>query len=268
MKNNQSSIVNRQLRIVFFGTPDFVSPALLILKKNFNVITVIRNNKQFDSIINNQSSIINNVDFFVVASFGQILPSKLLNIPKIASINIHPSLLPLYRGPSPIQTAILNGDKKTGITFIRMDEKMDHGPIIEQFEEEILPTDTFESLANRLFQKAARKLPAVITRYNNIKLKIQDESKATYTKLLTKRDGFIDSSITNHNSPLINRMIRAYYPWPGVWTKYNLSNKEVIIKFLPDQKIQVEGKTPMDYIDFINGYEKGKELLSKINLNA
>lgn len=252
------------MKIIFFGTPDFVSPVLTALADNFDVVRAIRNPQEWnDETIEDLKNL--NVDFFVVASFGQILPSKLLSIPKITAVNIHPSLLPKYRGPSPIQTAILNGDTKTGVTFIKMDEKMDHGPIIEQFEEEIKPDDTFESMADQLFQKAANQLPAVITRYNKAKFKPQDESKATYTKLLTRNDGFIDASNPPDKKQL-QQMIKAYYPWPGVWTKFNLSNKELVIKLLPDQKLQVEGKNPMNYKDFMNGYEKGKDLLQKLNL--
>lgn len=262
--NNHLSLVNSRLRIIFFGTPQFVEPVLRVLKKNFDVIAEIRDPKQ---IITNQSSIINSADLFVVAAYGQILPAQLLEIPRLGSINIHPSLLPKYRGPSPIQAAILNGDKKTGVTFIKMDEKIDHGPIIYQFEEEISKDDTFETLAKRLFEKSADKIADVINDYQaNQTTKPQDDSKASHTKLLTRQDGFIDL-----NSPpekeVLERMIRAYHPWPSVWTKSSIINhKSLIIKFLPQQKLQVEGKKPMSYKDFINGYEKGQEFLKKIGL--
>lgn len=255
-----------KFNIVFFGTPSFVDPVLVKLQENFDVVAVIRNKEQYDSIFNNKSSIINDVDFFVVASFGQILPNKILEIPKIAAVNIHPSLLPTFRGPSPIQNAILNGDKITGVTIIKMDDKMDHGPIIEQTEVEIKENETFESFAEKSFKLASEMLPSLLINHDKWKLTTQDESKATYTKLLTKQSGFIDLSIANNEISIISRMIRAYFPWPGVWTKFNLSGKEVVVKFLPDEKIQVEGKNPMSYKDFINGYANGKDLLEKLNL--
>ena len=256
------------MRIVFFGTPAFVDPVLKKLEENFKVVKTIRSPQQFNNEAIEQLSALN-PDFFVVAAYGQILPGKLLEIPKLGSINIHPSLLPKYRGPSPIQSAILNGDKKTGVTFIKMDDEVDHGAIIERFEEEILDSDTFETLAVRLFNKSADKIEDVVNDYQvNQTAKPQDESKATYTKLLTRQDGFIDL-----NSPpkkeVLERMIKAYHPWPSVWTKSSIINhKSLIIKFLPRQKLQVEGKKPMSYKDFINGYERGAEFLEKLKLFA
>lgn len=256
-----------QYKIVFFGTSDFAAgPVLSVLEKNFDVVSSIRQPIKFDEQTLKEFKNLN-ADFFVVASFGQILPNEILNIPKIASINIHPSLLPKYRGPSPIQSQILNNDTKTGVTFIKMDDEVDHGPILAQIDDEIKNDDTFESLAKRLFEKSANHLFEVLNNYAEDKLIPQNDSLATYTKLLTKTDGYIDASIINNKSSIINRMIRAYYPWPGVWTKYNLSNKEIIIKLLPNEKVQVEGKKQMSYKDFINGYSAGgKILLEKLKL--
>ena len=149
-----------------------------------------------------------------------------------------------------------------------MDEEVDHGPILFQKEVDIKNTDTFETLAEKLFKTGVENLPKTISNYvlNPTNISIQDESKATYTKLLNRESGLIDM----YNPPdkvILDRMIRAYFPWPGVWTKYPLSNgKEQLIKFLPNEKIQVEGKKPMSYKDFINGYEKGQEFLKKIGL--
>ncbi|PIR79772.1 MAG: hypothetical protein COU25_03640 [Candidatus Levybacteria bacterium CG10_big_fil_rev_8_21_14_0_10_35_13] len=247
---------NKTISIIFFGTSDFVNPVLNKLKENFDVVKVINSPQQWNNKTIEQLSNLN-PDLFVVVSYGQILPKKLLDIPKLAAINIHPSLLPKYRGSTPVQTAILNGDKTTGVTIIKLDEHMDHGPIIEQFEEPILPTDTFESLIQRLFEKSADALVHVIMHYNENKLKPQNHSKATFTKLLKRDDGYINLSLLEiGNWKLeIDRKIRAYYPWPGVWVKTIVSEKnEKIIKFLPNKKIQVEGKKEMSYKDFLNGY--------------
>mgnify|MGYP001600633928 CR=1 FL=1 len=192
-----------------------------------------------------------------------------MQIPRLGAINIHPSLLPKYRGPSPIQTAILNGDTKTGVTFIKMDEEIDHGPIISHFEEPILENDTFLSLAKRLFEKSAEALADVVRRFaDDQRAEAQDDSKATYTKQLTKQDGFIDTSSDNQlKIENLKLKIRAFYPWPGVWTNYPLQpTRNTLIKLLPQQKIQVEGKKSMSYKDFKNGYANGEKFLRAINL--
>ncbi len=265
---NSMKISNLKLKIIFLGTPPFIQPVLNKLEEKFEVVGKIREPKQWSNETIEQ---LNNLgpDLFVVAAYGQILPGELLSIPKFGAINIHPSLLPKYRGPSPIQSAILNGDAKTGVTFIKMDEELDHGPIIYQFEETILENDTFESLAKRLFEKSAKVLEHVIKLFTeNQTLTPQDDSQATYTKQLTREDGYIDLSkfqISNFKFQIARR-IRAYYPWPGVWTRYSLTSQKTLIKLLPNQQIQVEGKKPMSYKDFINGYEKGKFFLEKLSL--
>jgi len=150
-----------------------------------------------------------------------------------------------------------------------MDDQIDHGPIIEQFEEEINQTDTFETLAERLFNKSADKIADIINNYQASQTtKPQDDSKATYTKIISRGDGYIDLSSTGSlKIENLKLKIRAFHPWPGVYTKYQISNiKYQIIKLLPNQKLQVEGKKPMSYKDFINGYEKGKFFLEKLSL--
>jgi methionyl-tRNA formyltransferase len=293
---------NKYMQIIFFGTSYFVVPILKSLAEQFQVIAVVTapdkkvGRKQIltpspvkESAIDLQKSgkdikiftpeklnenflnevRILNPDLFVVASYGKILPAKLLQIPKNGAINIHPSVLPKYRGPSPIQEAILKGDEKTGISIIQMDEKMDHGPILMQKEEAIEEIDTFKSLSERLFTHSTNLLVHVIDNYHKIKAKVQDDKKATYTKIITKEDGFIDINkfqISNFKFQ-IDRAIRAYYPWPTVWTKAIISDqKSVIIKLLPEGKILVEGKKPMSFEDFINGYPSGRSLLEKLSL--
>lgn len=259
------------MKIVFFGTPDFVDPIIKKLQENFDVVKTVRTPQQWNNGTMEQLSGLN-PDLFVVAAYGQILSNEILAIPKHGAINIHPSLLPKYRGPSPIQTAILNGDKKTGVTFIKMDEELDHGPIIYQFEESILEKDTFESLAKRLFEKSGNMIESVIIRFTkNQTLTAQNDSKATFTKLITKQDGFTDlQTLKIGNLKLdIERTVRAFYPWPGVWTRYPLTpqtSPKILIKLLPNNQIQVEGKKPMSYKDFINGYANGEKFLRAINL--
>jgi methionyl-tRNA formyltransferase len=253
------------MKTVFFGSSDFVRPVLDEIEENFDLVASFNSAHQK---INPDEIRKLNPDIFVVASFGKILSGELLEIPKFGCINIHPSLLPKYRGASPIQSAILNGDQKTGVTIIKMDEEMDHGPILFQTEEPIRPDDTFESLSKRLFTIGAQNISQTIKQYikDDLKPAAQGHSKATFTKLLEKKDGFIDSGNPPPREKL-DRMIRAYFPWPGAWAKWKMKNGELrIIKLLPENKIQVEGKKPMSFKDFANGYREGEEILKKLNL--
>ncbi|MCR4305517.1 MAG: methionyl-tRNA formyltransferase, partial [Candidatus Daviesbacteria bacterium] len=204
-------------------------------------------------------------DLAVVAAYGKILTRKELNAPKYGSINIHPSLLPKYRGPSPIQSAILNGDKVSGIAIIKIDEEMDHGPILYQDSLELSDMDTFDTLSKKMFLRSAEILPQVIIDFiaGKINPKEQNHSAATFCKLLTKEGGYFD--INNPPSPeQLDRLIRAYHPWPGVWTKWspsshpegrNINPKDLkIVKFLPEGLLQMEGKKAIPLRDFLNGY--------------
>ncbi len=169
-----------------------------------------------------------NPDLGIVSAYGQIIPKEILKIPKYGFINIHPSLLPKYRGPSPIQTAILNGDKKTGLTIILIDEKIDHGPILAQREWEIpnyksqitnkfqipIIKITYKELSKKLAELSIELLVETIPKWisGEIKPQPQDESRATFTKIIRKEDGRIDWS---KPAEQIERQIRAFYPWPG-----------------------------------------------------
>lgn len=222
------------MNIVFLGTPAFVQPIREKLAKHFTLV---------DSL--------EQADLAVVAVYGQILTKKELTTPKYGCINIHPSFLPKYRGPSPIQTAILNGEKKSGITIIKMDDKVDHGPIIYRQSLELSHRDNFQTLSKKIFLKAAVSLPQVINDFISGKITPipQDHSQATYTKHFIKQDGYFD--MNNPPDPeKLDRMIRAYHPWPGVWTKW----KGKIIKFLPEGLMQMEGKKAIPFKDFLNGY--------------
>jgi len=242
--------MDSKLRIIFLGTPDYLNPIIKSLDENFDLVKIIRKT----SDLNNETiEQFNNLkpDLLVVASFGKIIPQHILEIPKLGAINIHPSKLPLYRGPSPIQSQILDGVTDSAISFIFMDEEMDHGPLIYQEPFEIKQDDIFESLLTSMFQKSADILPIVIQSLADNKLSPIDQNhdEATFCKEIQKEDGYFDIE----NPPaleVLNKMIRAYYPWPGTWTKWN--NK--IVKLLPEGKIQMEGKSPTDLKSFLNGY--------------
>lgn len=224
-------------------------------------------------------------DLMLVASYGQIIPAEILNIPNYQSVNIHPSLLPKYRGPSPFATALLNGDTSTGTTIMLMDAKMDHGPIIAQKNVIIDPQDNFVTLLKKLSLESAELLMDTLPAWFDAKITpvSQDDSKATYTKLFTIADGKINWT---DDAKKITNKIRALNPEPGTWTALNDSNQSVKIldaeavadtaidlpgKILrKDNKMQIKcgigslwvktiqpaGKKPMTGIDFINGLKK------------
>lgn len=198
-------------------------------------------------------------DFLIVEDYGLILPKALLDLPKFAPINIHHSLLPKYRGPSPAPTAILNGDKISGVSIIKMTEEVDCGDILAQIEYELTEDETSDSLLIKLNQMGGELALEVIEKYQDIKLTPQDWTKVIFTEYITKQDGYFD--INNPPDPeKLDRMIRAYFPWPNVWTKW----EGKIVKFLPGGLIQMEGKKPVPLKDFLNGYPEAKVWIEKI----
>lgn len=263
------------MKIVFFGASHFVLPVVESLNKNFDLSLAITTEKQkIEPIIKyciennipylcvkNSTDLVNNIqkieaDLGVVADFGVILKTEMLNSFTNGILNIHPSLLPKYRGPTPVQNALLNRDKTTGVTVIKLDEEVDHGPILAQENEDIESNDTTQSLYERLFKKGANLLEKIIPDYveNKVELREQNHENATFTNILKREDGFIDVENLEDDGKL-NLMIKAYFPWPGVWTKANVNaNTEKIVKFLPSKKVHVEGKKEMSYKDFLNGY--------------
>ena len=220
------------MKVAFLGTPDFVKPIRKQLSRNFTLVNSLKE-----------------ADLGIVAAYGHILTKNELNTPKYGCINIHPSLLPKYRGPAPIQTAILNGDKTSGITIIKMDEEIDHGPIIFQESLELSDKDNFDTLSKKMFLRASEILAEIIVDFVSGKItpQAQDHTQATFTPHLTKMDGYFD---INNQPDNLNQMIRAYYPWPGVWTRWN----DKIVKFLPEGRVQMEGKKAVSFKDFLNGY--------------
>lgn len=196
-------------------------------------------------------------DFLVVADYGLILPKTLLDLPKIASLNVHHSLLPKYRGPSPAPTAILNGDRVSGVTIIKMSEEVDSGEIVVQRQYQLKDDETTDSLLTRLNFLGGELLLKVIPKYleGSVKTIKQDQSKVSYTDHLKKEDGYFE--ITSPPSPQnLDRMIRAYFPWPNVWTRFRQgsSGQARIVKFLPGGLVQMEGKKPVPLKDFLNGH--------------
>ena len=207
----------------------------------------------------------NQFDLAILVAYGKIIPEKILTIPKYGFINVHPSLLPKYRGPSPIQSAILEGEENTGVTIIKLDEAIDHGPILAQSEVAITNGDTHASLVEKLGELGAKLLIKTLPKYlaGKIKPSHQDNLKATFTKRITKQDGEID--LLNPPNPLnLNRMIRAYYPWPGTWCRLTVHSRQFTVKFLPGNLIQPEGKHAMSISEFRNGYPEVFQQISRL----
>ena len=151
-------------------------------------------------------------DYIVVVAYGQLLKQHLLDLPKIAPVNVHASLLPRWRGASPIQHAILMGDRETGVTIQRMVKALDEGPIISQESTAIGPRETFTELHDRLAKTGAHLL--VQTLLSDAKPKPQAESGVTHCKKLTRASGAVDPSLMTAIE--IDRRVRALNPWPGV----------------------------------------------------
>lgn len=196
-------------------------------------------------------------DFFVVAAYGKILPPELLAIPKHGILNVHPSLLPKFRGASPIQSQILADEQKTGVTIMKIDEELDHGPIVAQASIEPEPWPLPYPLLEELLAREGGKLLAeAIPEWleGNISPEEQEHEQATYTKKITKEDGRIDLTEDSYQNYL---KFQAYRSWPGVFmfegdTRIKITeaafeeNTFKIVKVIP------EGKREMSYEDYQN----------------
>ena len=170
---------------------------------------------------------LNNIDLAIVYAYGDLIPKEFLTFPKYGFWNIHPSLLPKYRGPSPIAAPLINGDKTTGVTIIKMDDSIDHGPIIAQESLTIDKDDKrpdlekkLTDLAFKVFKKTVIQLTGL--RVHGLKTKEQNHKDTIYTKKLEKSDGFISlevlkKALEGNRAEKINNLFRGLYPWPGVW---------------------------------------------------
>jgi methionyl-tRNA formyltransferase len=167
-------------------------------------------------------------DVFVVVAYGRILPAEILKVPQMGVVNIHPSLLPKYRGPSPVVTAILEGDDTVGVTIMLLDKGMDTGPILAQSTPMRLSgTEKGAVLQDALFKEGASMLPNVLEGLQDgtLAAEPQDDTKASVTRLIDRSDGEIDWASPAER---IDRMIRAYDPWPGTFTKWNGKGLKVL----------------------------------------
>jgi len=246
------------MKIVFLGAVKYAGIYKESLKKAGHKVFVKKTldnlNKELETIA---------PDLGIIACFGKIIPENILKIPKHGFLNIHPSLLPRWRGPSPVRSALLAGDKETGVTIHITTPKVDTGDIISQKEFLISPDDNYVTLEEKLFKEGANMLPDAIQNWlkGDIKPQKQDESKATYSKKARTEDGLIDWSKTP--TEIVNQ-IRAFSPDPGVYTLINgkrlkIKKAEIIENKLKLLIVQPEGKKDMSWEAYLRGH---KEILS------
>ncbi len=269
------------VNIVFFGTASYSLVVLKALQKQGYLIKAVVTQTQKPQttpvcqfaqkyhlpILKNQAEqtiMAYQPDLLVVACYGFKIPADLIAKVRFGGLNVHPSLLPKYRGPAPAEWAILNAEEKTGVTIVTLAQAFDSGLIVAQSQAKILPTDTAESLYFRLFNQGANVLTTILPSFleGRLKLKKQDETKASYAPKLKRQDGEI-----NWRKPpdFIERQIRAFYPWPGTFTwvkiKPHLPAKRLKIlrahlennRLILDQ-VQLEGKNPVSFKQFCEGY--------------
>ena len=298
--------MKKKAGIIFMGTPEFAVPALKALHKNDQDITLVvtqpdrpkgRGRKRTPSPVKEtamnlgysviQPSSVRTVefsnciekhtpDFIVVVAFGHIIPKNILNIPEIATINIHASLLPKYRGPAPIQWAIINGEKETGVTTMLMDEGLDTGDILLSSKLEIAPDDTSDTLHNRLADLGADLLIQTLNAFEtgDINPISQDHSQVTYAPMLKKNDGRIN---WGRPANALEAFIRGMTPWPGAFTFHEKKRFKIfraktivmdtkaspgsVIKSFPDELWISTGKGVLSIME-LQG-ESGKRLFIK-----
>ena len=199
-------------------------------------------------------------DIGIMADFGQIIQEEVLNIPKHGIVNIHPSLLPRHRGPSPVQQTILDGDEETGVSLILTGKKMDAGGVIAQASAKLTGSETTSILKDYLAKGGASLLLNSIPYYiaGDLKPETQDEKKAAYTHLFTKTDGLVDKE-----SPAIEveRKIRAFCEWPKVTIIKNNKSIQLLAAHLDPEgrlvidRVKPEGKQEMSYEEYLRGYK-------------
>jgi len=240
------------MKILFLGSSNNSNIVLKQLRKHYkNVFTKIAKNTP---------------DLIITADYGQIIPQKILNSAKIKPLNLHPSLLPKYRGATPVPRAILANESKTGITIFQMTDKVDSGPIIAQKTINISPQDNSVTLLKKCFTIGAKLLIKILPDYIEHKITPKPQplkSPTPYAKKFVKKDGFIPwskfkqaySETGNYNLQ-IELAVRALYPWPGIHTLMPNNKTLKILSF--DQQpllVQLEGKNPISWQQFLAGYK-------------
>ncbi len=204
------------------------------------------------------------LDMCVIASYGKIIPEEILNIPSLGFLNVHPSMLPLYRGPSPIESQLLTGAKEIGVSLMKIDKEMDHGPILLQSTLSIADNDNSHTVEIKAGQMGGEMISQIFEVYTegHLLAKEQGHELATYCKFINKADGAI--KLTEDVETIKNKF-RAFTPWPGIFFMHihkenNIRVKVSAINFEAEdianliQKVIPEGKSEMTFESFKNGY--------------
>jgi len=303
---------NNKIKVIFIGTPDFGIPAFkaLLEDKQFEIIAVITQPdmpvgrkqvltpppikeiairyglpvlqpKQIARITKKITQL--QPDLIIVIAYAQLITENILQIPKYGCINVHGSLLPKYRGAAVTQAPILNGDKQTGVTIMKMDQGLDKGPILAQNTVNITSNETAGSLYDKLSELSAPFLLQTLKQYIRGKIKPlpQNQSKASFVKIIKKQDGLIDWT---KPAQQLERFIRAMTPWPSTWTHWQDKRIKIISvqkkllainsykpgktflynsglavqtgrESLIIKKLQLEGKKEMTSAEFLRGHE-------------
>lgn len=283
------------MKFVYFGTPKFAetileklkqagyTPSLIVtspdkpagrkliltptpvkewaIKNEIDYVTPIK--LRDEEVFNKLKSV--EADIFIVVAYRKLIPQNILDLPKRKTINIHPSNLPLLRGPSPIESSIIEKLGETTVSIMELDSEMDHGPIIAQYEPSISWTldnpPKGSELENNLANKGAELLIKILPDWidEKIESKEQDHSKATFCNKITKEDGLID--IEGDPITAITK-IRAYDVWPGAFFFLNHGDRKIRIRIkeakiengkLVLERVIPEGKNEMNYSDFLRG---------------
>ncbi|MFA5934164.1 MAG: methionyl-tRNA formyltransferase [Candidatus Paceibacterota bacterium] len=280
-------------KIAFFGTPDFAviildelknlgfipsivitapdkpkgrhllmtPPPVKIWAKKNNV-PVLQPEKLDDTFLHKLST--ESYDLFVVAAYGIIIPLKILKLPKSGTLNVHPSLLPKYRGSSPVESVILAGDKETGVTIMKLDDQMDHGHIVAVEKISLSGEEKSGELENLLAHSGGTLLAQTIPLFisGDIIPIEQNHTQATFTKKIKKEDGLLDLDDDQEKN---YRKFLAYDVWPGTYFFFDVGDKKIRViikdadftdgKFVI-KKVLPEGKKEMTYDDFLRGHQK------------
>jgi len=299
-------------KIVFFGTANVALPILEALKKQHEIIGVVttpdvkvgrkqilqespvsalavdlklpiykpetvKNNAEFLETLKSLGA-----DIYVVVAYGKILPLEIINLPPHKTINVHFSLLPKYRGPSPIQAALINGDSHTGTSIFVLDEEVDTGPLIAQEIAAVEPDDNFFTLSDKLAKLSAKIINSVVADYASGKITPlpQVDTGISHTNIISKNDGQVDWNKTANE---IYNQFRAFYLWPGIWTMWNGKKVKITACYpasdwpvgqspvgtvleqgvvvcgrntaLQISHLQLEGKNESPILEFLNGYQ-------------
>ena len=297
--------------IVFMGTPKFAVPILRHLYNKFNIKCVFtqppsksnRGQKFTKSPIHISAEELNlkiktpkniheefeylkklNLDLGIVVAYGQILPKKVLNLSKKGFLNIHASLLPKWRGAAPIQRSILSNEKETGVSFMKINEKLDSGPICSKYKIEISDQDNTEILSEKLSNLSAEKIFENVQKIlkDEAIFEDQNEAQATYAKKIKKNEGKIN---WKEDAYIILAKVNGLYPKPGCWFNFENNRYKILKAVLSGQnkkpgeildekltiscgsksikviKIQREGKKPQSVEDFLLGSKLKKGVI-------